>query len=49
MGGETVLGRLARGAYLLALALMIAAYAASAATAPAPEPQHEKPAEIWYC
>jgi hypothetical protein len=51
MGGEKVFGRLARGAYLIALALMIAAYAMSAATTRAPEPQPKPPqtVEHWYC
>ena len=45
-----MLGRLARGAYILTLAVMIAAYAASAATSgPATEPKADEPAEFWYC
>jgi hypothetical protein len=42
-----MLGRLARVAYLLALALMIAAYAISAANSPAPQPDHQ--VEYWWC
>jgi len=44
-----MLGRLARAAYLFALALMIAAYAMSAANSPAPAPQTDQPLEIWWC
>lgn len=45
-----MLGRLARGAYLAAIALMIAVYALSPAkSAPQPEPQPDQTIEYWYC
>jgi len=44
-----MLGRLAKAAYLLVLALMIAAYAASAVESPAPQPQAPQADEFWYC
>jgi hypothetical protein len=46
-----MLGRLARGAYVLALTLMIAAYALSTAhsSAQPPAPAPDQPVEYWYC
>jgi len=46
-----MLGRLARGAYLFALALMIVAYAVSAAkSSPPPSaPAPDQSVEMWYC
>jgi hypothetical protein len=45
-----MLGRLARGAYILTLALIIVAYALSAAkTSPQPAPQSDQAVEYWYC
>lgn len=45
-----MLGRLARGAYLFTLALMIVAYAVSAAKdSPPPAPASDQPVEMWYC
>jgi len=44
-----MLGRLARAAYLFALALMIAAYAMSAANSSAPASTTDQPVEIWWC
>jgi hypothetical protein len=41
-----MLGRLARGAYLLIVGVMIAAYAVSAAKSDQPEPAKSQP--IWY-
>ncbi len=46
-----MLARLAKAAYLFAVALMIVAYAASAATSP-PQPQQPvqpDQVEMWYC
>jgi hypothetical protein len=46
-----MLGRLARGAYLLTLALMIVAYAMSAAKSSPPPamPTPDEPVAMWYC
>jgi hypothetical protein len=45
-----MLGRLARGAYILTLALMIVAYALSAGkNSPPPEPKSDQAVEYWYC
>jgi hypothetical protein len=43
-----MLGRLARAAYLLTLAVMIVAYALSAGKNSPPEPQIDEPVVIWY-
>jgi hypothetical protein len=45
-----MVGRLARGAYILTLALMIVAYALSAAKSGSqPDHQSDQPVEYWYC
>ncbi len=44
-----MLGTLARGAYLLALALMIVAYAVTATSSKPPQPKADQTIEMWYC
>ena len=45
-----MLGRLAKAAYLFALALMIAAYAMSAGNSVAPAPTtDQQQIEYWWC
>ena len=44
-----MLGRLARGAYMLAIVVMIAAWAISTGKSSPAEPANEQQIEIWYC
>jgi hypothetical protein len=45
-----VFGKLAKGAYILTLAIMIAIYALSPVkSSPQPEPKPDTSVEYWYC
>ena len=44
-----MVGRLARGAYMLIVAVMIVAWAISAGKSSPAEPQNDRAVVMWYC
>jgi hypothetical protein len=48
-GGEAMIGRLARGAYMLIVAGMIVAWAMSASKSSPAEPKNDQVVESWWC
>ena len=49
MGGEAMLGRLARGAYMLIVTGMIVAWAMSTSKSSPAEPTNDRAVVTWWC